>query len=83
MLSSWSSIKGLRGVTSRQELKQRPCGGGEEQSQHGTPQDQVLRTPKTMFRVSTGHPKTKFSEQRRFAPEGQRTGNKRQRQETG
>ena len=82
MLSSWSSIKGLRGVTSRQELKQRPWGGGAE-SAWDTPRPSSQDPPKTMFRVSTGHPKTKFSEQRRFAPEGQRTGNKRQRQETG
>jgi hypothetical protein len=82
MLSSWSSIKGLRGVTSRQELKQRPWGGGSRVSM-GHPKTKFSGHPKTMFRVSTGHPKTKFSEQRRFAPEGQRTGNKRQRQETG
>lgn len=30
-------------------------------------------------RVSTGHPKTKFSEQRRFAPEGQKAGYENQK----
>ena len=57
-------------------------GGGSRVSM-GHPKTKFSGHPKTMFRVSTGHPKTKFSEQRRFAPEGQRTGNKRQRQETG